>query len=129
MTYGYPPGYGYAPTPGPPPKPPISAGDLTVSVIAMVLTAVGWAGAAFLGLMMMAFTDHCPPATCSIEGAVTAIMTGLAVATLVAVTGIVLTIVALIRRKRAWPVAVGTLVVCAAACVLGILGYITAVGG
>jgi hypothetical protein len=34
----------------------------------------------------------------------------------------------LIRRARAWPFAVATLVLCGSACVLGLLGYAAAVG-
>ena len=100
-----------------------------ISIAALILTFIGGALAGFLGLFMLAFTDYCPPATCSIEGAVTAITAGLGVAALVAVIGTILTIVALARRTRAWPLAVGTLVLTGLACALGLAGYITAVGG
>ncbi|MBI3214010.1 MAG: hypothetical protein HYZ38_09340 [Mycobacterium sp.] len=118
--------YGFAP---PPPKPPVSATDVTISVILLVLTVVGGAFGAFMGLFMLAFTDTCPPATCNLDAAVTSIVTGLAVAALVALVGTVLTIVRLVARSTAWPFALGTCVLCAAACVLGIAGYIVAVGG
>ena len=109
-------------------KPPISGTDLAVSVTALVLTFAGGGVAALLGLFMLAFTDHCPPETCSISGAVTAVSTGLLAAAVVAVLGTVVTIVALVRRARAWPFAIATLVLCALACVLGLLGYAAAVG-
>ncbi len=118
MSYGYPPA-----------KPPISGTDLSISIVALILTVIGLAGAAFMGLMMLAFTDHCPPATCHIDLAVTAMTTGLGIAALVGVVGIALTIVRLVRRARAWPVAVATLGLCAAACLFGFFGYIQAVGG
>ena len=40
----------------------------------------------------------------------------------------VLTSVALVRRKLAWPFAVGTLIACGTICLLGGVGYFTAVG-
>ncbi len=43
--------------------------------------------------------------------------------------GLVVTVAQLARRSRAWPYAIGTLGLCAAACVLGIAGYLVAVGG
>lgn len=123
MSYGYPPpGY-------PPPKPPISGADLSISIAAMILTVIGGAGAAFMGLMMLAFTDYCPPETCHIDAAVTAMVAGLGIGALVAVAGIAVTIVQLVRRARAWPYAIGTLVLCGASCLLGMGGYILAVGG
>jgi len=124
MNYGYPPP-GYAP----PPKPPIAAADLTISIVAMIVTVLGTAGAGFMGLMMLAFTDYCPPATCHIDAGVTAIMTGLGVAALIAVVGSGLTIVRLVRRESAWPFAVGTLGICALSCLMALWGYIQAVGG
>jgi hypothetical protein len=113
----------------PPPKPPAPTTDRVISIVALVLTFLGGAVAGFLGLFMLAFTDHCPPETCSIEGAVTAIMTGFTVAALIAVIGTVVTIVLLGRRARAWPTAVATLVLCGLSCVLGMFGYFVAVGG
>lgn len=124
MNYGYPPP-GYPP----PPKPPIAAADLTISVVAMILTVVGTVGAGFMGLMMLAFTDYCPPETCHIDAGVTAIMTGLGIAALIAVVGVGWTIVRLVRRLPAWPFAMGTLGLCAASCLLALWGYIQATGG
>ncbi len=122
MSYGYPPP-GYAP----PPKPPIAPADLSISIAAMILTVVGVAGAGFLGLMMLAFTDYCPPETCDLDAGVTVVMTGLGIAALIAVVGIAVTITQLVRRVRAWPYAVGALVLCAASCVLTLWGYTQAV--
>lgn len=55
--------------------------------------------------------------------------TGFIVAAGLWVAGLVLTIARLRRRTRAWPYASGTLALCTAACVLGIAGYLQAVGG
>jgi hypothetical protein len=112
-----------------PPKRPASGGDIAISVAVLIVTALFGAAAAFFGLFFLAFLDTCPPATCSVEGAVTAVMAGLGVALLVGVVGLVATVVQLIRRKRGWPIAVATLVLCAVAVFLGGVGYVMAVGG
>ncbi|ORA99715.1 hypothetical protein BST33_13095 [Mycolicibacter minnesotensis] len=113
----------------PPPKPPISRGDLAGSLAALVLTVVGGGLAAILGLFMMAFTDNCPTTTCNIDAGVTAITAGFAAAAAVCAAGTVLTIVRLVRRNLAWPFAVATLALTAAACAAGLGGYLAAVGG
>ena len=113
----------------PPPKPPISRGDLARSLCTLVLTVISGGAAALLGLFLMAFTDNCPPATCNIDAGVTAIMAGFAAAAVVGAIGTVVTIVRLVRRNPAWPFAVATLVLTAAACAVGIGGYLAAVGG
>lgn len=122
-----PPWAGYPPYPFPPPPPPRNPGDVTVSVITMVLTVLLVCGGAFMGLMSLAFLDHCPPATCSVDGAVTASMTTVVIAGLVAVAGIVATIVRLVLRKKAWPLAIGTMALCLAVFFLGAMAYTAAV--
>jgi hypothetical protein len=111
------------------PKPPMSGGDLAISLTALALTAVVIAGAAFLGLFSLAFLDYCPPESCSAEGAGTAVITAVIVALAIAAIGLTATVIQLFRRRRAWPFAVGALGLCVIAFVVGGLGYITAVGG
>lgn len=101
--------------------------DRVISIIAMAVTVLGAAGAAFMGLMMMAFTDHCPPATCHVERGVDLLFAGFGLAALIAVVGIALTIIRLTRRLRAWPFAVTGLVLTGAACLLALAGYTSAV--
>ncbi|MDA2949210.1 MAG: hypothetical protein O2892_09230, partial [Actinomycetota bacterium] len=60
---------------------------------------------------------------------VTAVMGALAVAALVGVTGVVLTMVAIGRRKKSWPLAAGTLGLCVVVLFGGFVGYFVAVGG
>jgi hypothetical protein len=112
-----------------PPKPPVSAADMAISVALLVATVLLLAASAFFGLFSLAFLDNCPPDTCSIDGAVTAVMTGVGIAVLIGVLGLVLTIVQLIRRKRGWPFALATLALCVLAVFLGGVGYVGAVGG
>ena len=124
MTYGY----GYPPPPPMPPgKPPVNSADMTISIIAMVLTVLGGAGAAFIGLMIMAFTDYCPPETCNLELGINLLFGIFGLAAVIAVAGIALTIARLVRRQRAWPFAVGGLVLTGVTCVLGLAAYTTAV--
>ena len=118
------PGY-----PPPPVRAPVSGADLAVSIVALVLTAVGGAVAGFFGFFVMAFTDHCPPETCHIDAGITAMFLGFTAAALLWLAGTTVTIVRLVRRDRAWPFALGTLVLTAVACVAGIGGYLAAVGG
>jgi hypothetical protein len=119
--------YGYPPVP--PPKPPASGGDIAASIVVLVLTALLLAVAGFFGLFSLAFLDSCPPESCSVEGAVTAVMFGVGAALAVGLVGLVVTVVRLVRRKRGWPVAVATLALCAIAVFLGGVGYVIAVGG
>jgi hypothetical protein len=111
------------------PARPRSQSDLVVSIVALVLTVMMGAGAAVMGLFLLAFLDSCPPESCSADGAVTAIGTALLIALAVGLAGLVVTIVQLVRRRLAWPFAVGTLVLCGVICVLGGVGYAAAVGG
>lgn len=113
----------------PPVKPPLSPADLVVSILAIVVTAVGGAGFGAMAFMMVAFTDQCPPETCHIDVAVTSILAASGVALVTGVVGSVWTIVRLVRRRPAWPFAVGTMVVCGALCFAGFVGYLAAVGG
>ena len=66
----------------------------------MVLIVLLGGLAGFMGVFSLAFLDHCPPATCSVDGAVTAVMTALALAALVGLVGMVLTIVRLAQQNR-----------------------------
>ncbi len=111
------------------PKPPLSRGDLAISIAALVVAALFGAGSSVIGLFSLGFLDHCPPQTCSATGAATAVMTALIVAFVIGVLGVVITALQLFRRKRGWPVAVATLVLCVIAVACGVVGYIIAVGG
>lgn len=112
-----------------PVKPPLSTVDVVMSIVMIVLiVACGVVGAA-MGFMMLAFTDNCPPETCSIDGAVSALLGAFVIAVIVGVGGSIVTIVRLVRRQPAWPWALLTLVVCALIGLAGFAGYLAAVGG
>ena len=123
---GHPPYPGYPPAPATPPR---STSDLTISIVVLVFTALMGVGAVFMGIFSLAFLDYCPPATCSAEGAATAVMSALAVAALVGLAGMIVTIVRLVRHKKAWPFAVGTLGLCLVVLFFGGMAYSLAVGG
>lgn len=110
------------------PPAPRSRADIVISIVLLAATVLMGAVAAVLGLFSLAFLDHCPPATCSVDGAVTAVVTALAAAALVGVIGLVVTVIALIRRASAWPYALGTFCLCALSLFLGVLSYCAAVG-
>ena len=112
----------------PPATAPRSGADLAISIAALVATVLLGAVAVFNGIFSLAFLDSCPPATCSVDGAVNAVFTALLAAAGIGVVGVVLTVVALVRRKPGWPFAVGTLVLCTMAVFLGGVGYAAAVG-
>ena len=92
------------------------------------MTALIGAVAALFGPFSLAFLDSCPPAKCSADGAATAVMTGLGIAAVIGVAGLVVTIVQLVRRKPGWPFAVATLALCTIAVFLGGVGDAMAVG-
>lgn len=93
-----------------------------------MLTVLLGGASAVMGLMSLAFLDYCPPATCSVDGAVTAVLSALAIAAVIGIAGVVTTIVRLAARKTAWPFAVGTLLTCVAVLFVGMIAYTAAVG-
>jgi uncharacterized BrkB/YihY/UPF0761 family membrane protein len=111
-----------------PTKPPISSTDLWLSIATLTLTVLFGVAAGAFGLLSLAFLDYCPPERCSADDALTAVMTSLLVAVIVAIAGLVLTMLQLHRRKPGWPFAVATFVLCAIVFVIGGVGYALAVG-
>jgi hypothetical protein len=118
------PGY----PPSRPEKPPVATADLWISIGLLVGTVVFGVVAAGMGLFSLAFLDYCPPATCSAEGAANAVGLALLAAFAIGVVGLAVTVIQLYRRKPGWPFAVATFALCAAAVVLGGVGYAVAVG-
>jgi|688.fasta_scaffold1446451_1 hypothetical protein len=109
------------------PQPRSNSADVTVSILLIVVTVLAVGAGSLMGVFSLAFLDHCPPETCSTDGAVTASMTTVAIAALVGLAGIVTTIIRLATRKRAWPLAIGTLAACMAVFFFGAMAYTAAV--
>lgn len=122
MGYPTPPPYW-----APPPPPPRNATDVTVSVIVLVLTVVLGGAASVMSFFSLAFLDYCPPETCSVDGAVTAVLATIAIAAVSALTGLVVTIIRLGQRKTSWPFAVGTLAIMIVVFFAGAIAYTSAV--
>jgi hypothetical protein len=101
--------------------------DIALSVVFLVLaTIVGIIGSIF-AFISLAFIDYCPPG-CSVDGAVNAQFAAVLAVVLIGAVGLIATIVLLVTRRRAWWVALLTLVLILVALVLGWLGATAAVG-
>jgi hypothetical protein len=101
---------------------------VAVSVVLLVLAALGWVAAAGMEFLMLAFTDYCPPERCSADRAATSVMVSVSVAAALTFIGAVCTIVRLVRRRSGWPFAAATLILSVIAELLGVVGYVAAVG-
>lgn len=122
MGYPAPPPYW-----GPPPPPPRNTTDVTVSVIVLVLTVLLGGAASVMSFFSLAFLDYCPPETCSVDGAVTAVLATIAIAAVSVLTGLIVTVIRLGQRKTAWPFAVGALTVMIMVFFAGAIAYTAAV--
>ncbi|MGB6209375.1 hypothetical protein [Mycobacterium sp.] len=127
MASGYPNLAALPPT-APSPKRPTDKSDVVATTVLLVLGAFVWAGAACMELFVMAFTDYCPAQTCSADRAFTSITVGLSAAAALVVLGAVVAILRIVRRRSGWPFAAAALVLSIAAEVLGLVGYVAAVG-
>lgn len=99
-----------------------------MSIVLLVVAVVGWAVAAGIEFMFLAFTDYCPPDHCNADQAATSVLLSVSVAGVLTLIGGLLTIVWLVRRRRAWPFATATLILSGAVELLGVVGYFVAVG-
>jgi hypothetical protein len=96
--------------------------------VLVIVAVVGWVVAAGMEFMILAFTDYCPPDRCNADRAATSVLLSVSAAAVLTVVGAVCTIVCLARRRRAWPFATATLVLSVGAELLGVVGYVAAVG-
>lgn len=123
-----PPAYPGYPGYSVPPKSPVSGADIAVSVVGLLLTAGMIALAAFFGIFSLAFLDHCPPESCSAQGAVNAVISAWLIAAAIGLAGLIVTVLQLVRRKRGWPFALGTFGLCLLTFVIGAFAYTMTVG-
>lgn len=102
--------------------------DVVVSVVLLVLAWVLLLCGAVVGLLSLAFLDHCPPESCSTDDAVDAVFLGggLALALVIALS--VLGVVRMFMKRSTWWVALLAILAVAAGAALGVLRYADAVG-
>lgn len=102
--------------------------DLAATVSLLVISVL----AAFFGAIMLlfsvAFIDHCPPETCSLDAAWLSMNAGQAFMLLSLVVGIALSIWRLVKRKIAWRIALTTLVAVILSAVLGFVAVVISAG-
>ncbi len=119
-------------TPPPPPDrqpaPARNGTDVVVSILALSATLIVGAAGAVMGVFSLAFLDYCPPQSCSVDGAVTVVLTTIVVAGLTGLAGLVLTVIRIRKRTSAWPYAAGTLALVIAVLFFGALAYTRVVG-
>ena len=106
---------------------PLLVWDIAVSM-AVLLTGAGFlVVAAVIDLFSAVLVGRCPVATCSAGAAVASLGISWFVMFLLLIMGNVLTIVSLVRRRKAWWIALLTLVLVAAVWIIGFVLYSQAV--
>ena len=98
-----------------------------LSILVLVVAAVIVAMGVFFGVFSVAFLDDCSPPTYRVGDAWIAVGGALAAAVVLGLSGLVLTIVRLTRRRAAWPFASMTLLLVVLALAAGVVGYVAAV--
>jgi hypothetical protein len=83
--------------------------DVVLTVILLVATAVILFVSAFFDLFAVAFTDYCPE-PCHAGAGVAVVFTVWICSGVIALVGTIFSIVCLVRRRRAWWVALATMV-------------------
>ena len=59
---------------------PRAGWDVALSIVLLVVAAVGWAVDAGMEFLLLAFTDYCPPERCSEQGAATSVVASVSIA-------------------------------------------------
>jgi uncharacterized BrkB/YihY/UPF0761 family membrane protein len=96
----------------------VSGWDVAATSTLLVVTVAAVALATLLQLFSIAFIDYCPPETCDSTAGVVSQLVVFGAMGLVALAAVVIGVVRLVRRRRAWWVALLALAVEAALWVL-----------
>ncbi len=107
---------------------PRSTADVVASVLLWVAALLVLPGYVVVGLAFLMFIDYCPPATCSVDNAMGAVVAGVVAAFVAFVASALTGIVRLARRRRAWPFALAGLGAVVVFCAAGLFVGFAAVG-
>tara|TARA_R110000868_G_scaffold280573_1_gene540800 strand:- start:30105 stop:30443 length:339 start_codon:yes stop_codon:yes gene_type:complete len=105
-----------------------SVWDIALSILLLILTALIGVFGALLATVTFATLGTCV-GDCSLDGATSALFLAGAAAVIVVAAGVIGTVVALVHRRRAWWVALLTLIGVILVWVAGFLLYGVAVSG
>jgi uncharacterized membrane protein YhaH (DUF805 family) len=103
--------------------------DVVLTIVIVVATFATLVISAFFDLVALAFTDYCP-ASCEahLGAGVATILTILIGVGVLAVIGTIIAVIRLVRRRRAWWVALITLVVVILGAVAALWAYTAVLG-
>ncbi|MEO8095956.1 MAG: hypothetical protein ABI632_13645 [Pseudolysinimonas sp.] len=99
-------------------------GDAIGSIILLLVAMATYFVGLIISVLTLAFADNCTRATCNVDGAVSAQSATAIVLALVLLVGAALTIVfAFMLRRRAWPIAVVTIIAILVGWVVGAIVF------
>ena len=101
--------------------------DLVLTIILLVATFVGLGVSGFFDVFLFEFTDYCPE-PCHADQGISAVFVVLICMATVALAATIFSIFRLVRRRRAWWVALIALVVDIVGAILAFVLYTTIVG-
>jgi hypothetical protein len=106
-----------------PTRRPILGWDIAVSIAVLLLGGGFLVVAAVIDLFSAALVGSCPVRTCSAGAAVASLGISWFVMFLLAISGAVLTIISLVRRRQSWWIALLTVVLVVAVWIVGFVLY------
>lgn len=120
-----PPGSGPRGTPANVSQPrPARFGDSIASILLLLVAMAAYFVGLVFSVLTLAFADSCTEATCNVDGAVTAQSTTAIILAFVLLLGAIGTIVfAFILHRRAWPIAVVTIITILVGWVIGAIVF------
>jgi hypothetical protein len=99
---------------------PRPRGDRAASILILVASVLGWAaGSIFIFFVVGLFGGDCVTADCGAYAGVAAQKIAILIAAAIVVVGIVLTIVRIVLRRKAWPFALAAFLACGVCITIG----------